>query len=290
MREAANRSQCQNNVKQLGLANQNYASAYQGSLPNLTDLVPSSVNSSLKVEVVHFISLLPYLEESAMYAGAIASTTVASGSDYGGWYGSGSYVPYEGVVPKIFLCPSDSTVPRTGIIPTNSGVSSSVTGGGNKNFSGWAAGSYAASQPLFGSIGGGGTAILGLWTAQYTISNIPDGTSNTLSYAERYCFISGSGLSAVYQNWANMWWYPATLYYLNPDGGPAMFGYLSTNPPQIAPTPATADYTRPQTAHIGGMIAGLADGSVRIVSSSVSTMTWGYALAPADGNSLPSDW
>src|SRR5438067_2359060 len=64
-REAARRSQCVNNLKQLGLAVQNYSDAH-GSLPPTGDnsnknLYPSSNNFGMKAR------LLPYLEQTALF-------------------------------------------------------------------------------------------------------------------------------------------------------------------------------------------------------------------------------
>jgi prepilin-type processing-associated H-X9-DG protein len=42
--------------------------------------------------------------------------------------------------------------------------------------------------------------------------------------------------------------------------------------------------------HTGGMNVGLADGSVRMLSHSMSPLTWDYALQPSDGQVLGSDW
>jgi len=42
--------------------------------------------------------------------------------------------------------------------------------------------------------------------------------------------------------------------------------------------------------HIGGIMCGLGDGSVRLVNTGVSLQTWSYALFPNDGMPLGSDW
>ncbi len=55
VREAAARSQSQNNLKQIGLAMQNYASALSGQLPLTTNLATSTT---------FFVGLLPYMESN----------------------------------------------------------------------------------------------------------------------------------------------------------------------------------------------------------------------------------
>ncbi|WP_439625097.1 DUF1559 family PulG-like putative transporter [Gemmata sp.] len=283
--EAAARIRCQNNVKQIALVVHNYTGAQDGKFPGIFDVLNGNVQTPF------FIQLLPYLQQEPLFRAAMGSTGPTSPAGdpvtVGAWYGSGIYLRST---PKTFLCPSDGTVPPNGQIPSNSGLDASVGGNSFKSFQTRAAGSYSASQPLFGSRGAGGTGYKSYWTAQYKIDTIPDGTSNTLAFAERYCFIDGSNLGAGSRNWANLWWGSATLYWLNPPGAAPMLGYLSTAVPQIAPKPADADYTRPQTAHPGGMVAGLADGSVRTVSGTVTAAAWGSAPSPSDGNVLPSDW
>jgi hypothetical protein len=42
--------------------------------------------------------------------------------------------------------------------------------------------------------------------------------------------------------------------------------------------------------HGNVMIAGLADGSVRTVNSSISATTWQLVCGPKDGAVIPNDW
>jgi hypothetical protein len=47
---------------------------------------------------------------------------------------------------------------------------------------------------------------------------------------------------------------------------------------------------RASSAHPGGLVAGLVDGSVRTVGWGISPPTWLNAITPDDGNVLGSDW
>jgi hypothetical protein len=46
----------------------------------------------------------------------------------------------------------------------------------------------------------------------------------------------------------------------------------------------------PQTARSGGILVGLADGSVRNVAPNAQSSTWWAACTPAGGETLSNDW
>ena len=60
---------------------------------------------------------------------------------------------------------------------------------------------------------------------------------------------------------------------------------------ELAPRGAIAcDPRFPQTPHVGGMLAGLGDGSVRTVSPTISQWTFAAACTPAGQETLAADW
>jgi hypothetical protein len=61
-------------------------------------------------------------------------------------------------------------------------------------------------------------------------------------------------------------------------------------PFQITPAAGNCDPAVIASPHTGVMIVGLGDGSVRTVSSAISTATWLNACIPDSGNPLGSDW
>ena len=70
-------------------------------------------------------------------------------------------------------------------------------------------------------------------------------------------------------------------------------GLASFKIPQATPTLGTTGTCDPTTAnsmHSGVVLVGLADGSVRGVSTSISIKTWNAALSPAGGEVPGSDW
>ncbi|HJZ91249.1 MAG TPA: DUF1559 domain-containing protein [Gemmataceae bacterium] len=71
----------------------------------------------------------------------------------------------------------------------------------------------------------------------------------------------------------------------NWDGGVVNPGGIQGNP-----RPLQCDYRRLQALHGNVAIAGLADGSVRTVSSSISALTWQRAATPNGGEVVANDW
>lgn len=60
---------------------------------------------------------------------------------------------------------------------------------------------------------------------------------------------------------------------------------------QRQPTPfrGNCDPTLASTPHSGGIHSGMADGSVRFLSASISPYTWWYLCTPAGGETISSD-
>ena len=59
---------------------------------------------------------------------------------------------------------------------------------------------------------------------------------------------------------------------------------------QLAPALESCDGSIPQTPHVGGMVTALADGSVRIIASTIAASVFWAAVTPAGGEALDSTW
>lgn len=114
-----------------------------------------------------------------------------------------------------------------------------------------------------------------------------DGTSNTIAFAEHYAyecggtwfdpfvaqpFIGGVPHRATFGDWND----------LTSASDGATF--------QAAPRLSECNPALAQTPHSSGMLAALADGSVRTISAGVSPATYWAAVTPAGGEQLGSDW
>jgi len=173
---------------------------------------------------------------------------------------------------KTFICPSDTTIAQ------------SFQNGGGVN--------YAWNMMVFsGNVG---------WAADQKPGNIitsmPDGTSQTVIFAERYKLCNTTTPLWAAQPWSTGVTYAqvATFGFQNSAISNLSAYYpnyfYNTTPFQVAPQPTACLYQVTQGAHTGTMQVGLGDGSVRGVNSSISVTTWTYACTPSDGNPLGSDW
>jgi prepilin-type N-terminal cleavage/methylation domain-containing protein len=272
VREAANRTKSQNNLKQLGLAVQNQADAYRGAMAPLWTM-NDTVGPYAGTTGTLFFYLLPYCEQDGLFR------TGGGGSNV---YGGNAHTNRV----EIFNCPSEYT--------TNNGIVD--LGGGSR----WGVTNYAANFQVFGNPQTPGhlpwsapAADVFLGQARYP-STFADGTSNTIIFAEKLgrgtqvSLVFGSSGSTTAGNGGSLWAMgpsqPANLYYM------PMFGYFNLYPPQMKPPITQADNTRPHSLTAGGCMVGLGDGSVRSVSPTVSATTWWQASVPADGGVLGPDW
>jgi prepilin-type N-terminal cleavage/methylation domain-containing protein/prepilin-type processing-associated H-X9-DG protein len=103
-REAARRSQCVNNLKQLGLAVQNYASAI-GSLPPTANTTPAPAGIGSTNDFSMLARLLPFLEQQPLF-NSLNHTQVYNAVENG--TASSTFV-------RTFTCPSDPTTIQRGM-------------------------------------------------------------------------------------------------------------------------------------------------------------------------------
>jgi prepilin-type N-terminal cleavage/methylation domain-containing protein len=257
VREAAARAQCVNNLKQIVLASHNYHDLHGFLPPSVGGVGPFDFNwFSLPGSAVGsaFWHLLPQLEQDNLFK---AANGQCQGSD-----GNGGIALAVGI--KTFVCPSD---------PTTTSARPSL-------------GSYAANaqaMPLPTFVVTSSSFIASSPTR--IPASFPDGTSNTILFAEKY----GKAMLAGFPG-SNYWALNGGFAAPPIIGGTAGTAMGPSSRFQVAPSPLLADYTLTQTPHVGGMQVALADGSVRSLSPAMSGATWWAACTPNGGEVLGSDW
>ncbi len=127
------------------------------------------------------------------------------------------------------------------------------------------------------------------------VTSIPDGTSNTIMIIERYsrCYVWPPSGTEVVHTWSRVGyttpgpWVISGYTWICPGGPPTSQASVV-----VQQSPAEKDaYEGDAQAFLAcGALAGLADGSVRTISSNMSSLTLYYALKPDDGHPMPSDW
>jgi prepilin-type N-terminal cleavage/methylation domain-containing protein len=255
VREAAQRAQCQNNLKQIGLATMNGNDTYHALPPSL-GYYPLAGTNSVGPYGPH-VWLLPFMEQQNLF---------------GTLQGSFGYsIPASAATPiKGYVCPSDPTIAEN--VGYTSYVDNALVFGSPSTLTFYGKGTPGVAGPLIKWVTlTGGT--------QYP-SDIRDGTSNTIFWTETLAVCS----SETYKWYYNHSWgaFPAVAYngtYASPN---AVFSASRTS--------ATCMPGQANSAHPGVVLAGVGDGSVRTLATSMSLYTYNLALIPNDGIPMPSDW
>jgi len=204
VREAAARMTCQNNLKQICLAAQNFDSANQVLPPGVVGHnSPAAANSGFTWNapgIGTLVYLLPFVEQDNLFKQLTPTPTLnfqtySAGMGNYHWYANGSYWNAAQAKIKTFLCPADSPESnQNGVFITlyTDATYLVFTGGYYPNPTGNVLGkcNYA---PSAGAIGDGSNAGWSAYKGPFndlslnSVSRIPDGTSNTVFFGETLC-------------------------------------------------------------------------------------------------------
>jgi len=276
VREAAARTKCTNNLKQMGLALHNYYDVNGYFPPGIgapEDQAPGSMYNNMapsgrRVRAQTWMSrILPFVEQQQLYTNLpLTAPSASAGAPFG--------IPVNTLtktVLDVFVCPSD---PR----------GKAAYGGGSSLIgSGWG----GAGITFYAAVGGvdswganwpARNEGLMSWRSRVSIAGVTDGTSNTLAIGDRPPtpdLSYGWWQSADWYDWA---WWPAydweydTVQYVR-NTGPSPYGSeYSRNPATPCPFPALYGPGKVDSYcstnnfwsnHTGGANFARADGSVR---------------------------
>jgi prepilin-type N-terminal cleavage/methylation domain-containing protein len=268
VREAASRTQCLNNLKQMALATHNFHDSFK-------QFPPAMGKFNNVYGTAHFF-ILPYIEQTPLY-------NQANGDSYN----------VVNLPVSVYWCPSDasitqgviSTVPQNNGLGLGQGAASYVINyapvqfGGKTLLTGMPSGT--SNTVLFGeryaycAYEAHGNETISAW-AEYWVWNATAGTNDKVVNfswdAPTFNHPTGGGTAVLGQ----------TQYAY----GVANAGYPRIQQPvyqgaglglQAGSTITTCDYSTLQSGHTGIVVVALGDGSSRAISTAVSLTSWQYA-------------
>ena len=302
-REAARRSQCTNNLKQIGLAMHNYhgannafppAKIYSGSC------VYPNGGAGLVLNTTAFTMILGFLDQTTMYN----AYNFSQASSNSAWYGVNTHLlgsayantTVVGTMIASYVCPSDR-------YPAMQQAAAYAAGTGPYSMQSAMESNYLVNAAIYTEYNCPGVGGQGNPLSQYQgvffndisidIARIRDGTSSTFIVGE-----SLQGPGHIYGVFGPYW---GSGTHTSTHGRMLPPTYASAgcfapngsskicNPAYTGPT-ATFPYAWVfSSRHPGGLDMGMADGSVRFIKNSVNLYTWWGLSTIANSEIISSD-
>jgi len=249
-REAARRTQCKNNLMQLGIALHNYEMAFEMLPPGVVDAAGPVRNLEEGYQISWMVQLLPVMEQTMLFSMVDFS--------------QGAYAAVNGPIRTTriapFRCPSDPAPPL-------------AAGGGAPAGESSYAGCFSGSAKPIDADGDGCLFL----NSSVRYREIRDGASNTLLAGEKQIVAESGEFGWMAGNRSTLrntgtavgkgWDIPAVV----PGGKPAAIAIPSDT--------ATSGFS---SHHNGGAQFIVADGSVRFISQNINAQTFSHLGSRAD--------
>jgi prepilin-type N-terminal cleavage/methylation domain-containing protein len=283
-REAARRTQCRNNLKQIGLALHNYENSYRVFPYGSASRFPFGRANESAFNWRVFIS--PFLDQATVFNSV---SSMFGSTDRGAGFVAGRAqilaLPEQLIIQRVWGCPSDpvSGIPFVPYYNDPDNVASSPAAPTNYMGSAGPLAPFSdvASCNLCGITGticpcerdgyhygpsGKCPGMFSMYGHRLAFKDIPDGSSNTLFVGESTILPTGGTRGNRYAAWMGLWQCSTTTAGINwPGRGNSWRGGSGFS-----------------SHHVGGAHFLLVDGSVRFLSDSTNLMLFGQ-LGTRDG-------
>lgn len=298
-RESARRAQCQNNLKQLGLA----CLLFEESNKFLPSCDIGKTYASWAVLI------LPYIDQTAMYN----NWTLNLKYHVQPSVRPGTQPTDVGAELAVFRCPSDNTDPSLGDTKLLSGIQYKGPPGGSsyhcnlgstinvpimplpdRNFNGPFRRAWNNATQTWSAGGALAFDVLPPWQHLFAMRNLNvDGATNTLLIGERFLTSGGysvfnSEFTQGYARQAGGFSNPSAAYYPGPNPATGHFDreYPLAKDPNYTPPSGISTGVLFGSKHPGICYFAFGDGSVRPLSVNIDFMTYHRLAVTEDGNAV----
>ncbi|WP_437205980.1 DUF1559 family PulG-like putative transporter [Planctomicrobium sp. SH664] len=247
-REAARRSQCKNNIKQIVLAMHNYHDTY--------NVLPFGHNMSADRATSWGALLLPYIDQAPLY-NMLQPGNHRNGANVGMMpsLGATGHNNVQATMLSVYTCPSDSFPSET-----------------NPYFNQYGRSNYLANVDVFRGGGAFTTPAPGKCS---NFRDVTDGLSNTLFVGERETSYPGDRRFSIGAIWSSQQRMGGSIMFekfpINRSLNPASLGASGTVCCTGHPTDFADVRYSCSSEHVGGAQFGMGDGSVRFISENISS-------------------
>ncbi|MFK7778720.1 MAG: DUF1559 domain-containing protein [Gimesia sp.] len=277
-REAARRSTCKNNLKQLGLALHNYEETHTIFPPGY---IGTSYNSTVGSKLSWTTMILPFMEQANLYNQI--SSNLANTSSVTGWLAIADVTPKiaatnqaETIIPGL-VCPSDPSA------STNSDRPSPAQGyrWGKSNYPGVRASVFwdtTPTTPTATTV----KASFGNSTVKLRFRDMTDGSSNIIMVGEKTT--KDSPAPNAITRTAALW--------IGLQGDENSILGTASSAETTTPAPSKNELINQSSAnafsspHVGGCHFLMGDGKVRFISENINGDTYTWLAGISDGHVL----
>ncbi len=245
-REAARRSTCKNNLKQIGIALHNYHDTHK-TLP------PGWVNRTASTRGHGWAAMiLPFMDQANLYNDIDFEAQPTSGAS-----------SVSGTIISAYLCPSDASSQRNPDYGNNGKLNYPACIGD--------AGHGDATSPTDG---------LFFMNSSISFRDVTDGTSQTIAVGENHLAIKDVDGTPNGRIWMGKDPDGSASH-----GGISTLFRVDTDSAFSLPNNANV-YGGANSLHTGGVHTLFADGSVHFISENINMATWGYLGRRDDGKTV----